>query len=188
MRTPLAALLLLAACASPPPEPPAPLAGQPMATGTIAGFKGPVTEFGTSVLVAGQPTPEGLGNARAAGVKVVIDLRPQAEQTYDEGQVVTGLGMEYVALPVTVESLTDAQAAGFVESVKAARRRLEPGERMLVHCQSGNRAAGLWAIYEIAEGPMSAEEAVGRARKAGLKSGELVAFIGEWTRRRELKE
>ena len=186
MRTMLA-LLLLVACASPPPELHAPLAGQPLKPGAIEGFKGPVVEFGDSVLLAGLPTPEGLANARAAKVKVVIDLRPKAEQTYDEGQVVTGLGMEYVALPVTVATLTDAQASTFVESVKAVRRRLGADERLLIHCQSGDRAAGLWAVYEIAEGKLSAEDAVARARKAGLKSSELVVFIGEWTRRREPK-
>ncbi len=56
-------------------------------------------------------------------------------------------------------------------------------DRVLIHCHTGNRAAALWAMYEIADGKLTPEDAVARARQAGLKSAELVQFIGEWSRR-----
>jgi uncharacterized protein (TIGR01244 family) len=184
VRTLAAALLLLAACSSDPPAPPAaPLAGQPMGPSQLRGFDPAATSVGARVLIAGQPTPEGLANARDAGVKLVINLRPDYEQGFDEGAIVQGLGMAYVSVPITEKGLTDQKVASFIDAVRAAKEAPGGTDRLLVHCQSGNRAAALWAMYEIADGKMNPEEAVARARKAGLKSPELVGFIGDWARR-----
>lgn len=184
VRTLAVALLLLAACASePPPAPPKPLAGQPIAPSPLKGFDVAANNVGTRVLIAGQPTPEGLANARDAGVKVVINLRTDTEQGFDEGAVVRGLGMAYVSVPIGEKGLTDAKVASFIEAVRALQAQPGGTDRLLVHCQSGNRAAALWAMFEIEDGKLDREEAVARARKLGLKSPELVGFIGDWTRR-----
>ena len=184
LKTLAAALLLLAACAADPPaEPPKPLAGQPMGPSQLRGFDIAATSVGSRVLIAGQPTPEGLANARDAGVKVVINLRPDYEQGYDEGTIVRGLGMAYVSMPITEKGLTDEKVAIFIDAVNAVKQAPGGADRLLVHCQSGNRAAALWAMYEIADAKMNPEEAVARARKAGLTSPELVGFIGDWARR-----
>jgi uncharacterized protein (TIGR01244 family) len=184
VRTLAAALLLLAACAADPPkEPPKPLAGQPMGPSQLRGFDPAATSVGSRVLIAGQPTPEGLANVRDAGVKVVINLRPDYEQGFDEGAIVRGLGMAYVSVPISERDLTDQKVSDFIDAVRAVDQAPGGADRLLVHCQSGNRAAALWAMYEIADGKLNPEEAVARARKAGLKSPELVGFIGDWARR-----
>jgi uncharacterized protein (TIGR01244 family) len=183
VRTLAAAVLLLAACSSPPPAPPAPLAGQPIKPSPLQGFDVSAAEVGTRVILAGQPTPMGLANARDGGVKLVINLRPSSEQSYDERMVVTGLGMQYLEVPVTLRSLDDTKVAAFIEAMRGVQRQPESTSRVLVHCESGNRAAAMWAMYEIADGKLRDIDAVTRARKAGLTSSELVQFIGEWARR-----
>ncbi len=185
MRRLSAAVLLLAACSTAESED-APFTGQPIAPGGIVGISG-LIEVGPRVLLGGQPTPEGLQSARHAGVTLVINVRPESELTFDERQMVESLGMQYVNIPVTTQTLDDARVEAFVEQLRMLRRRPGSADRVLVHCASGNRVAALWALYEIAEGGLPPEEAVARARKAGLKSAELVQFIGDWAQRHAAK-
>jgi len=173
-------LLLLAACSS--TEAGARLAGQPVAPSSMPGFPG-IVGVGPQVLLAGQPTPEGLANARDQGVTLVINVRPNSEMTFDERAVVMGLGMEYVSIPFTLQTLKDAQVATFIDAIRALQAREGEEDRVLVHCRTGDRVAALWAMYEIEDGQVAPEEAVARARRAGLTSPELVQFIGEWARR-----
>ena len=177
----LAALLLLAACASPPTED-APFTRQTIAPDALDGFSG-IVSVGPRVLLAGQPTPVGLANARDSGVTVVINVRPDVEMTFDERAVVQGLQMVYVSIPFTVDTLGDAQVRRFIETIRDLRRREGEADRVLVHANTGDRVAALWALYEITDGKVPPEEAVARARKAGLTSPELVAYIGEYSRR-----
>ena len=177
----LAALLLLAACSSPPTED-APFTRQAIAPDGLDGFSG-IVSVGPRVLLAGQPTPVGLANARDSGVTLVINVRPDAEMTYDERAVVQGLHMVYVSIPFTVDTLNDARVRKFIETIRDLRLREGEADRVLVHCTTGDRVAALWAMYEITDGKVPPEEAVARARKAGLTSPELVAYIGEYSRR-----
>jgi len=110
-------------------------------------------------------------------------VRPDAEMTYDERAVVQGLHMVYVSIPFTVDTLNDARVRKFIETIRDLRLREGEADRVLVHCTTGDRVAALWAMYEITDGKVPPEEAVARARKAGLTSPELVAYIGEYSRR-----
>jgi uncharacterized protein (TIGR01244 family) len=163
-------LMLTCACASAPPEP-----VYPVLDAKLAGF--PRISAVGDVLLGGQPTPEGLVNARDDGVTLVINSRPDSEMTFDERSVVEGLGMRYLSLPFVPATLNDELVTTFL-----AEMRQRQG-RVLVHCSSGNRVAALWAMYEISELDVDPETAVDRARQAGLRSPELVAWIGEYARR-----
>ena len=77
----------------------------------------------------------------------------------------------------------DARVRKFIETIRDLRLREGEADRVLVHCTTGDRVAALWAMYEITDGKVPPEEAVARARKAGLTSAELVAYIGEYSRR-----
>ncbi len=171
----LALCLPLGACAA-VEEPRAPLGPLPIADVQLEGIAS-IRRVG-SVYVAGQPTPEGLVNARDAGVTLVINARPDSEMSYDEGQYVRMLGMRYVSVPFVPATLDDAKVAAFLKEVR------EHDGPILLHCSSGNRVAALWAIHEIKDLGVPPEQAVARARQLGLKSGELVAFIGDWAHRR----
>lgn len=176
----LSALLygLLAGCSSAPEEelptkPPGPF---PVMIAPMPGF--PSVYAVGNVLIAGQPTPIGLTNARDSGVELVINSRPLSEMTFDEASVARGLGMKYVSLPFVPLSLQPEQVAVFIRLINDNSSE----GRVLVHCSSGNRVAALWAMYEVSELDMPPEVAVARARKMGLRSPELIGFIGDFAR------
>jgi uncharacterized protein (TIGR01244 family) len=176
-----AALLLLAACASTPSEDP-PFFDQPVAPAGLDGFSG-ISAVGPRVLVAGQPTPLGLANARDEGVEMVINLRTVGEMSFDERSIAHGLGMQYVGIPFSAGGQDDRPVQLFIGTLRQLRAQDGEESRVLVHCSDGDRAAAVWAMYEITEGKVNPELAVARARLAGLKSPELVAYIGEYARR-----
>lgn len=188
----LAALLALPACESEPektesPESPETTAVQepakspaplPIVPADMPGL--PSSFVVGEVILSGQPTPEGLVNARDSGATLVINTRTQSEMSFDERSVAQGLGMRYVSLGFTPATLDDVLVDSFIFEVK--RRKPEDG-RLLLHCNSGNRVAALWAMYEIKELKVDPEMAVDRARKLGLTSADLVAYIGDYARR-----
>ena len=191
----LAALLTLPACESEPEkdespetaetaeaeaEKPAEPAGPlPIVAVGMAGL--PSSFVIGDFLFAGQPTPEGLVNARDSGARLVINTRTEAEMSFDERSIVQGLGMRYISLPFTPASLDDVLVETFIFEVK--QHKPEEG-KVLLHCASGGRIAGLWAMYEIKELKVDPVTAVERARELSPKlSDEMVVYIGEYARR-----
>ncbi len=104
----LAAAMLLSGCASDSSRPAIelPTTAQPITHPNVAGFE---KAFAIGhVILAGQPTLVLLANARDAGWSIVINARPSGEMTFDEGALVKGLGMRYVSLPFTPDTLDEA--------------------------------------------------------------------------------
>ncbi|HTE06642.1 MAG TPA: sulfur transferase domain-containing protein [Planctomycetota bacterium] len=165
----------LAACAS--EEVKAPRTVQPIADAHIEGLPLAVS-IGDAVL-AEQPTPALLSDLKHQGFATVINLRPNKEMSFDEGVLVRATGLKYVSIPVTGAAIGDTEIKHFLEEVRGA---LDRKEKFLVHCASVNRSAALWAIYEITDLKVPPEEAVQRARQAGLKSPELIGVIGQYAR------
>jgi len=100
-----------------------------------------------SMLVSGQPTREQLTSLARDGIKLVINLRPKAEQDWDEKEFVESLGLNYVNLPVAGKAdLNFANAEELKNLIDNAE-----GET-LVHCASGNRVGALMALARYAEG------------------------------------
>jgi protein tyrosine phosphatase (PTP) superfamily phosphohydrolase (DUF442 family) len=151
----------------------------PIVSANIAGL--PDSVVIGDVIVSGKPTMEGMVNARDSGATLVINTQMQKELTYDERQVVQGLGMRYLDLGYTPDTLDDVLVDTFIFEMK--KHKPEDG-KLLLHCSSGNRAAALWAMYEIKELKVDPGTAVDRARKIapGL-STELVIDIGDYARR-----
>jgi protein tyrosine phosphatase (PTP) superfamily phosphohydrolase (DUF442 family) len=151
----------------------------PIASANIAGL--PDSMLIGDVIVSGTPTMEGMVNARDAGARLVVNTQMPKELTYDERQVVQGLGMRYLELGYTPGTLDDVLVESFIFEMK--KHKPEDG-KVLLHCSSGARAAALWAMYEIKELKVDPELAVDRARKIspGL-STDLVICIGDYARR-----
>lgn len=128
-------------------------------------------------LAAGQPTREQLEKLAKAGYKTVVDLRsPGEDRGFDEAAVARELGLAYVNVPVTPSTLDRAVLDRFVESLKKAERPL------LVHCGTSNRVGALFYGYLLSEEKLPPEQALARAREAGLRSEELAGQVGELVR------
>ena len=186
----LAALLALPACESAPEEtespettaeeePAKPLVPLPIVAADMAGL--PSSFVIGDFIISGQPTPEGLVNARDSGARLVINARTQSEMSFDERSIAQGLGMRYVSLGFTAATLDDVLVETFIFEVK--NHKPEDG-KVLVHCASGGRVAGLWAMYEIKELKLDPQTAVERARALSPHlPSEMVVYIGEYARR-----
>ena len=130
------------------------------------------------VLFAGQPTEEGFKLLAERGVKVIVNLRPDAEMQravdFDEAALVESLGMEYVHIPMTPSTFSAADVAQF----KAVfyRRGTVPGESftLVIHCRSSNRCGGLWAAFLHDDYGFDESKAIEYGKSAGLRSESMI--------------
>ena len=79
--------------------------------------------------VAGQPTDAELAALPAQGYGTVINVRMPEEQDQAEGPKVEALGMRYVSVPYTVETVTPED----VRTIRAAIESAPPGSKTLAH-------------------------------------------------------
>lgn len=117
-----------------------------------------------NLLFGGQPAPETLADLAGRGYKTVLNTRGRGEIEWDERAEVETLGMKYVSIPMPypIESITDEQVEAFAELMKDAERP------MVTHCGSGNRVAGLWAVWLAEHGGLEPERALELGTKAGM--------------------
>lgn len=117
------------------------------------------------VYLSGQPDQTGLEVAAAHGVEVVVNLRDPSELEWDEQSAADGLGLIYYNVPVSRGSDTfSREAMQRIEAIVGEHR----GQKILVHCASGNRAAGWLATHLATQHGLAADEAVAVAREAGM--------------------
>jgi len=108
----------------------------------IAGIKNLKTP-GPNYFSGGQPTDEQLAALAGAGVKHVINLRPNSETPkLNEAGMVAGRGMVYHSLPV------DGAAGLTLRNVKTLDQLLKQAgdDKVFLHCSSGNRVGALMAL------------------------------------------
>lgn len=128
------------------------------------------------VVVGGQPSAEHLRRAAELGIELVVDLRAPGElEGRDEKTEVEALGLNYVQIPIAGRQAFDRAAA---EKLAAALAGLEDeaassgetGPRVLVHCASGNRVGGLFALMAFYVDGRGADEALAYGEQAGLRA------------------
>jgi uncharacterized protein (TIGR01244 family) len=96
------------------------------------------------VLSGGQPTPDQIAAAGAAGYKTVINLRPDTEKGFEwEAAAVQSAGMTYVSIPVAGP---DGLTKDNVIRIDAALKAAEAKGPVLMHCASGNRIGAVLAL------------------------------------------
>jgi uncharacterized protein (TIGR01244 family) len=120
---------------------------------------------------AGQPAPEALARLKDLGFRTVVNLRTDQEGAAEERKVVESQGLRYVSVPVTVESLSLADA----DAVEKVLRDPSSGP-VLLHCHSSNRVGAVWALIQSREGK-SLDAALAAGREAGLRSPQLEAAV-----------
>lgn len=177
---------LAAGCAAPKPASKADLQAAPHTAITTEGLEpytcGTVQRLHTfqGLFLASQPQAADFEQAKAGGVKTVVDLRkPTEDRGFDERTVVTTLGLRYVALPWNgADELTDAV-------FDAARSTFQEVQRpALVHCSSGNRVGPLWIAYRVLDQGADLEAAVAEARTIGMKTPEYETKARDYVARR----
>lgn len=117
-----------------------------------------------TMLASPQIGPQDIAEARAAGVGLIINNRPDGESP-DEPQgpeieaAARAAGIDYLAIPIT--------HAGFsLPQVEAMAAALETASgKVLGYCRSGTRSTLLWALAQASMGadPDAIAEAAARA-------------------------
>lgn len=103
------------------------------------------------VLASPQITIADLAEAKADGVSLVINNRPEGES---DDQVpgaeieaaARALGMGYVAIPITHAGFSGPQVEAMAEALGGA------AGKVLAYCRSGTRSTLLWALAEASKG------------------------------------
>ena len=131
------------------------------------------------LVTGGQPTEAQLEAFRAAGGEIVLDIRrPQEPRPLDEVAVMQRLGLEYVVVPVSAATLSDATLERILDILRTAQ-----GRAALFHCASGNRVGAALIPYLVLDQAIDEDEAVRQAIRVGLTSPELLAWGLDYARR-----
>jgi len=113
-------------------------------------------------LVAGQIRPEDLEAIAKAGVRVVVNNRPDGEALMGQPKAATieeaarAAGVTFVDLPFNMQIV-----AGFVRALR------ENEGQVLAFCRSGSRSSMLWAASQVAGGA-DVDAVLAQAQRAGI--------------------
>jgi len=121
---------------------------------------------------AGQPSEAALRQATERGIKVVVNLRTDAEMAdrdkvaFDEVAALRDMGVSYVSIPVLPTTFGASDAKKLDEVL---RNTTGP---VLLHCSSSNRVGALWGLYLHQIRGVALPEAIELAHSAGLTKPE----------------
>jgi uncharacterized protein (TIGR01244 family) len=134
--------------------------------------------FNRAITVGGQPLAKELRRLKQQGFKSIINLRTNAEQDRslkpdEEGELVKSLGMDYINLPVALDSLQNVK----VDAFRDALDKLP--EPIFVHCSSGKRAGAFTMMDAAVKEDISGNEVVEMAEQMGFECDvpELESFV-----------
>jgi len=105
---------------------------------------------------SGMPKPEQLKAVADAGVEILINLATSRSEGAipNEGELVRGLGIEYIHIPVDWNKPTKDDLDDFLSAMGKHKSR-----SILVHCQANYRATCFVALYRILRLGWKPEEA-----------------------------
>jgi uncharacterized protein (TIGR01244 family) len=131
-----------------------------------------------NISVSPQITLEDVAAAKAEGVSLIINNRPDGEdpsapQSADIEAAARDAGMKYIAIPITHSGFSGPQ----VEAMIAA---LADGDKILAYCRSGTRSTLLWALAQARQG-VEADEISRLAGNAGYDITPVRAMIDALT-------
>lgn len=116
----------------------------------------------------GQPGPGAWGPLQRAGVRTVVNLRPDVELAgRDEAAEVVAAGLAYLHIPIRDADDLTREAAASLQKIL-----ISSPANVLVHCSSGNRAGALVALADAWFGSGDAENALALGRDAGMTALE----------------
>jgi uncharacterized protein (TIGR01244 family) len=123
----------------------------------------------SDIFVAPQIGVDAVAEAKALGVTLIINNRPEGES---DDQVPGGdieaaaraAGLDYVAIPITHSGFSQPQVEAMVAALEGAEGKI------LAYCRSGTRSTLLWALAESAQGG-DPDSLTNMAAKAGYDVG-----------------
>lgn len=124
-----------------------------------------------TLATSGQPSQAQFEALKEAGAQVVLDLRdPKEARPFDEPAVVTGLGMQYINIPIgPMTPLND----GLMDQILTVLRQ-HANDQVVMHCASANRVGGALIPYLVIDQKMEQDDAIDAAQRIGLRSMEYV--------------
>ena len=104
-----------------------------------------------TISVAPQIVPEDLPRLAEQGFTVVINNRPDDEETGQPSSAAIqtaaeAAGLGYVAIPTTMGGMSSQQVEAMADALAGA------GGPVLAYCRSGTRSCNLWALAEASRG------------------------------------
>ena len=118
------------------------------------------------LVTAGQPTAEQVTAFAEAGIRTVIDLRPADEDHgFDEPALVAQLGMTYIHIPTTPDTL-GADQFDRTRAVLNDRSRYP----ILLHCRGANRAGAVMYPWLVLDDGRKPDDAFDLVCAVGLRS------------------
>jgi tyrosine-protein phosphatase SIW14 len=113
----------------------------------------------------GQPKTGGLKKLAQLGIKTIVNLRGESDETLAEGREAKSLGMEYFNVPMsTAGRPTDEQVRRVIEILEEKKNA-----PVFVHCRRGSdRTGAIIAVYRIKQDGWTAERAIDEANSYGL--------------------
>ena len=120
-------------------------------------------------VAAGQPSEARVEEVVATGA-VIISLRDQSEDPFDEPALVDSLGGTFIRYATQSSDYDDP---AFREAMyDLYDEQLDAGNIVYLHCASSNRVGASWALYQAERKGVEAEAALQMGRDAGLTSLE----------------
>jgi len=142
-----------------------------------------ITTISEKLSVSSQPSLDEIQSLREQGFKTLINNRPDKEDseqpgTQAEAQETKHCGLSYAFIPVTGDTITEAD-------VRAFRRAVDESDGpVFAHCKSGTRSLNLYLIGEVLGGRMPADEVVGFGRSRGFDTSAAAQWLEKHAARR----
>ena len=126
-----------------------------------------IVHLADALTMSGQIGPADLRPLHEAGVRLLINTRPDGEApgqmpASQAAHAARSLGIDYLHVPVTMTTISRAAVDRVGEAVATAKGAVH------AHCGSGLRVATLWGLYQVGSGRLSRAEVAERLAAAGF--------------------
>ena len=135
-----------------------------------------ITRLADDLTISGQIGPADVGELHAAGVGLLLNLRPDGEApgqllAAEAARLADGLRIAYRQIPVTIPTISP-------DDVEQFGRALSQGPGPVhAYCGSGLRVALLWGLHQVVSGAMTRGQAAERVAAAGLSFAPGLAWL-----------